>query len=127
MNDILAFAREHGYVKIMMGRRRYLKDINSRNFTVRGFAEREAVNSPVQGSAADLIKIAMIRIHEDMQQRNMKSVMTLQVHDELIFDAHRDELDVLKELISKHMKNAIKTEVPIDIEIGVGDNWLEAH
>lgn len=127
MNDTLAFAREHGYVKTMMGRRRYLKDINSRNFTVRGFAEREAVNSPVQGSAADLIKIAMIRIHEDMQSRNMKSVMTLQVHDELIFDAHREELDVLKELIAKHMKNAIKTEVPIDIEIGVGENWLEAH
>ena len=127
MNDTLVFAREHGYVKTMMGRRRYLKDINSRNFTVRGFAEREAVNSPVQGSAADLIKLAMIQIHADMKSRKMRSVMTLQVHDELVFDARRDELDVLKELISLHMKNAIKTTVPIDIEIGVGENWLEAH
>ena len=127
MNDTLEFARAHGYVKTMMGRRRYLKDINSRNFTVRGFAEREAINSPVQGSAADLIKLAMIQIHKEMKERQLRSKMTLQVHDELVFDAHIDEVDELKELIARNMKHAIKTTVPIDIEIGTGLNWLEAH
>jgi DNA polymerase-1 len=127
MNDTLEFARQHGYVKTMMGRRRYLNDINSRNFTVRGFAEREAINSPVQGSAADMIKIAMINIHREMKNRGMKSAMTLQVHDELVFDAHRSEVDELRELVSSRMKNAIKTTVPIEVETGIGENWLEAH
>lgn len=127
MNETLEFAREHGYVKTMKGRRRYLNDINSRNFTVRGFAEREAINSPVQGSAADLIKIAMIRIHEEFLQNKLKSKMTLQVHDELVFDAHRDEVEIIKPIIRHHMQNAIKTEVPLEVEIGSGENWLEAH
>lgn len=127
MNDTLEFARQHGYVKTMMGRRRYLNDINSRNFTVRGFAEREAINSPVQGSAADMIKIAMINIHREMKNRGMKSAMTLQVHDELVFDAHRSEVEELRELVSSRMKNAIKTTVPIEVETGIGENWLEAH
>lgn len=127
MNDTLEFARAHGYVKTMMGRRRYLKDINSRNFTVRGFAEREAINSPVQGSAADMIKLAMINIHAEMKKLNLKSKMTLQVHDELIFDTHKDELEQLKALVIDKMQNAMKTTVPIEVEVGVGDNWLEAH
>ncbi len=127
MNDTLEFARAHGYVKTMMGRRRYLKDINSRNFTVRGFAEREAINSPVQGSAADLIKMAMISIHKEMQAKQMRSRMTLQVHDELVFDAYKPELEALRELVVQKMQNAIKTTVPILVETGVGENWLEAH
>ncbi len=127
MNDTLEFARANGYVKTMMGRRRYLKDINSRNFTVRGFAEREAINSPVQGSAADLIKLAMIKIHEEFSKRNLRSRMTLQVHDELVFDAHKDEVDIILPIIKDCMVNAMKTTVPIEVETGIGANWLEAH
>lgn len=127
MNDTLEFARANGYVKTMMGRRRYLKDINSRNFTVRGFAEREAINSPVQGSAADLIKLAMIKIHEEFSKRNLRSRMTLQVHDELVFDAHKDEVDIILPIIKDCMVNAMKTTVPIEVETGIGTNWLEAH
>lgn len=127
MNDTLEFARANGYVKTMKGRRRYLKDINSRNFTVRGFAEREAINSPVQGSAADLIKLAMISIHKEFSKMNLRSKMTLQVHDELIFDVHRDELDLIRPVIIDKMQNAIQTTVPIVVETGVGNNWLEAH
>ncbi len=127
MNDNINFAREHGYVQTIKGRRRYLKDINSKNFTVRGFAERNAINSPVQGSAADLIKLAMIDIHREFKKRNFKSKMTLQVHDELVFDAHKDEVEIIKPIIYDKMVNAIKTKVPIEAEIGVGANWLEAH
>ncbi|MCS6934040.1 MAG: DNA polymerase I [Chitinophagales bacterium] len=127
MNRNIQFAREHGYVQTMMGRRRYLKDINSKNFTVRGFAERNAINSPVQGSAADLIKLAMINIHGEFSRRKLKSKMTLQVHDELVFDAHRDELEIIKPIIYEKMTTAIKTRVPIEAEIGIGKNWLEAH
>jgi len=127
MNTTLEFARRNGYVKTLMGRRRYLQDINSRNFTVRGFAEREAINAPIQGSAADLIKLAMIRIHREMKKRNMRSSMTLQVHDELVFDAYQPELEELCELVSRFMKEAIPTVVPIEVETGIGKNWLEAH
>lgn len=127
MNDTLDFARAKGYVKTIMGRRRYLKDINSRNFTVRGFAEREAINSPVQGSAADLIKIAMINIQKDINKHNLKSKMTLQVHDELVFDVHQSEVEIIKPIILSNMQNALKTRVPLLAEIGVGKNWLEAH
>ena len=127
MNDTLEFARANGYVKTMMGRRRYLKDINSRNFTVRGFAEREAINSPVQGSAADMIKIAMINIHDAFKKQNLRSKMTLQVHDELVFDAHRDEVEIIKPIILEKMRTAIITKVPIEVEIGTGENWLQAH
>lgn len=123
----VAFAREHGYVKTVMGRRRYLKDINARNAMVRGGAERNAVNAPVQGSAADIIKVAMISIFDEMKNRKMQSEMLLQVHDELIFDTHKDEVDELKELIKDKMENAFKLDVPLDIEIGAGQNWLEAH
>lgn len=127
MSSTIEFARQHGYVATIMGRRRYLRDINSANATVRSFAERNAINAPIQGSAADLIKLAMIHIHQDMKARNMQSKMTMQVHDELVFDALISEIDELKTIITQRMKNAIKTQVPIEIEIGEGANWLEAH
>ncbi len=127
MNDNINFAREHGYVQTIKGRRRYLKDINSKNFTVRGYAERNAINSPVQGSAADLVKLAMIDIHNEFKRLKLRSRMTLQVHDELVFDAHRDEVEIIKPIIYEKMVNAIKTKVPIEAEMGVGENWLEAH
>jgi DNA polymerase-1 len=127
MSETLEFARHHGYVKTIMGRRRYLKDINSRNFTVRGFAEREAINSPLQGSAADLVKLAMIHIHEEFKRQNLKSKMTLQVHDELVFDTHKNEVDLIKPIIREKMIQAIKTNVPLEVEIGIGSNWLDAH
>ena len=111
----------------MMGRRRYLKDINSKNFTVRGFAERNAINAPVQGSAADMIKIAMIGIHHEFKKHNFKSRMTLQVHDELVFDAHIEEVETIKPIIMYKMVHAIKTKVPIEVGIGTGHNWLDAH
>lgn len=129
MDDTINFAREHGYVQTIMGRKRWLRDINSSNFTVRGFAERNAINSPIQGSAADMIKLAMIKIHAAMKKENLKSRMILQVHDELIFDAHKEELDMLKPLILENMKTALELPhgVPVEAEIGIGDNWLEAH
>ena len=127
MNHNIQFAQQHGYVQTIMGRKRYLNDINSKNFTVRGFAERNAINSPVQGSAADMIKLAMIGIHKEFKRHNLKSKMTLQVHDELVFDAHKNEVDIIKPIIYEQMIHAIKTRVPIEAEIGVGVNWLEAH
>ncbi|MGB5980715.1 MAG: DNA polymerase I [Nonlabens sp.] len=127
MDDQVAFARENGYVETVLGRRRYLKDINSSNAVVRGAAERNAVNAPIQGSAADIIKIAMINIHKKFQELNCKSKMLLQVHDELVFDIYNDELDDMKKLIQDEMQNAYKMEVPLDVEVGIGQNWLEAH
>ncbi|GAB3914954.1 DNA polymerase I [Mucilaginibacter boryungensis] len=127
MADTMNFARENGYVCTLMGRRRYLRDINSANQTVRGFAERNAINAPIQGSAADMIKIAMINIHRELKAQNMAARMTMQVHDELVFDVPHNEVDKIKPIIEHHMKNAIKTEVPIMVEIGTGLNWLEAH
>jgi DNA polymerase-1 len=127
MSDTMNFARENGYVETIMGRRRYLRDINSANAIVRGFAERNAINAPIQGSAADLIKIAMINIHKDIKSQNLKSKMTMQVHDELVFDVLKSEKEQMKQIITNRMKNAIKTLVPIEIEIGEGDNWLAAH
>lgn len=127
MHDTMNFARENGYVETIMGRRRYLRDINSANMTVRGFAERNAINAPIQGSAADLIKIAMIHIHKDMKAQQLQSKMTMQVHDELVFDVLKAEIDPMKEIITHRMKTAIQTQVPIEIEIGEGMNWLEAH
>jgi DNA polymerase-1 len=127
MDDQVAFAREHGYVETVLGRRRYLKDINSSNAVVRGAAERNAVNAPIQGSAADIIKIAMINIHKKFQELNCKSKMLLQVHDELVFDIHNEELEDLKKLIQDEMQNAYLMDVPLDVEVGIGENWLEAH
>lgn len=120
-------AREHGFVSTILGRRRYLRDINSANITLRGFAERNAINAPIQGSAADMIKVAMIQIHHRMKAENMKSRMILQVHDELIFDAHKDEVEALKPIVEDLMKNALKLKVPMEIGLGTGVNWLDAH
>lgn len=127
MNDTIHFAKENGYVETLLKRRRYLRDINSANQTVRGFAERNAINAPIQGSAADMIKVAMIGIHQEMQARGLKGKMTMQVHDELVFDVPREEVPVFRELIERQMKEALKISVPIVVEIGEGPNWLEAH
>ncbi len=110
-----------------MGRRRYLKDINSANATVRSFAERNAINAPIQGSSADMIKIAMINIFEAFEKQKLKSKMLLQVHDELVFDAHLDELDEVKKIVEDKMKNAIPLDVPVVVDMNTGGNWLEAH
>ena len=129
MDEQVNNAKELGYVETLMGRKRWLRDINSSNFTVRGFAERNAINSPIQGSAADMIKLAMIRVHNEMKKKNWESKMILQVHDELVFDAVESELPALKELIMSCMTGAmlLPNEVPVEAEIGVGKNWLEAH
>ena len=121
------FAREHGYVETVLGRRRYLKDINSRNAVVRGAAERNAVNAPLQGSAADIIKLAMIKIYNRFQEEDFRSKMLLQVHDELVFDAHKEELETIKPIIKTEMENAYQLKVPLVVDMGMGDNWLEAH
>jgi DNA polymerase-1 len=127
MTETMNFARENGFVETIMGRRRYLRDINSANQTVRGFAERNAINAPIQGSAADMIKIAMINIHQDIKDQQLQSKMTMQVHDELVFDVLKSEVEAMKAIISHRMKTAIKTTVPIEVEIGEGNTWLEAH
>ena len=127
MTSQVDFARENGYVETISGRRRYLKDINSANAIVRGGAERNAVNAPIQGSAADIIKIAMINIHKKLTSENWKSKMLLQVHDELVFDVHNSELEKIQPMIKHEMENAFKMAVPLDVEIGLGKNWLEAH
>ena len=127
MSNQVDFARENGYVQTVLGRRRYLKDINSANMMVKSGAERNAVNAPIQGSAADIIKIAMINIHKKLTSENWKSKMLLQVHDELVFDVHKSELEKIKPMIKHEMENAFKMDVPLDVEIGVGENWLEAH
>lgn len=127
MSAQVDFAREHGYVETVLGRRRYLKDINSRNAMVRSGAERNAVNAPIQGSAADIIKLAMINIHKRFKKENFKSKMLLQVHDELVFDAHKEEVEIIKPIIKYEMENAFKMAVPLDVEVGLGSNWLEAH
>ena len=129
MDDTINFAKEHGYVQTLMGRKRWLKDINSANFTVRGFAERNAINSPIQGSAADMIKLAMIKVHAAFRQHNFKSKMLLQVHDELVFDAHKSEVELIKPVILQCMQTAMELPhgVPTDAEVGIGENWLAAH
>lgn len=127
IQEQIELARENGYVQTILGRRRYLKDINSANAVVRSAAERNAVNAPIQGSAADVIKIAMINIHKKLTEENWKSKMLLQVHDELVFDVHIDELDKIQPMIKHEMENAFKMNVPLEVEIGLGKNWLEAH
>jgi DNA polymerase-1 len=127
MSNQVGFARENGYVQTVLGRRRYLKDINSANMMVKSGAERNAVNAPIQGSAADIIKIAMINIHKKLTSENWKSKMLLQVHDELVFDVHNSELEKIQPMIKHEMENAFKMDVPLDVEIGMGKNWLEAH
>lgn len=127
MNDTIHFAQENGYVETLLKRRRYLRDINSANQTVRGYAERNAINAPIQGSAADMIKVAMVAIHQEIKQLKLEGKMTMQVHDELVFDVPKEEIAIFRELIERNMKNALEMSVPIVVEIGEGDNWLEAH
>ncbi|MEO0416367.1 MAG: DNA polymerase, partial [Verrucomicrobiota bacterium] len=126
-DETIAQAQEQGYVETITGRRRYLRDINSRNWTVRGQAERTAINTPIQGSAADMIKIAMVRVHELLEQGGYQTRMLLQVHDELVFDLHRDEEAELVPKITEAMRTALPLDVPILVETGTGENWLEAH
>jgi DNA polymerase-1 len=127
IQEQIDFARENGYVQTILGRRRYLKDINSQNAIVRGGAERNAVNAPIQGSAADIIKIAMINIHQKLTSENWKSKMLLQVHDELVFDVHNSELEKIKPMIKYEMEHAFTLDVPLDVDLGAGKDWLEAH
>jgi DNA polymerase I len=129
MEDTINFARENGYVQTLMGRKRWLKDINSANFTVRGFAERNAINSPIQGTAADMIKMAMVKVQNAIKKEKLRSRMILQVHDELVFDAYREEADTLKAIVLENMQSALPLPngVPVIAESGVGENWLEAH
>ncbi|MEO0471337.1 MAG: DNA polymerase I, partial [Bacteroidota bacterium] len=127
MDASIEFAREKGYVETYFGRRRYLPDIQSRNATVRGFAERNAINSPIQGTAADIIKLAMIEVDKAMQAEKLRSKMVLQVHDELVFDVHQSELEVVKAIVQDKMVNAVDLGVPMAVEMGTGQNWLQAH
>jgi DNA polymerase I len=126
-HETIEFARKNGYIETILGRRRYLADINSANAVVRGFAERNAINAPIQGSAADIIKVAMVNLHHEISKRNMKSRMLLQVHDELVFDAHLSEVEELKALVADKMSNAISMSVPLVVDMNTGANWLEAH
>lgn len=127
MDDQIHYARTHGYVKTLLGRRRYLPHIHSQNQAERGFAERNAINAPIQGTAADMIKKAMVSIYRKMKSAKMKSALILQVHDELVFDAHKNELDELQHLVRQEMENALPLNVPVLVELGTGQNWLEAH
>lgn len=127
MDKSIEFAKEHGYVETMMKRRRYLRDINSANSIVRKFSERNAINAPIQGTSADMIKIAMIEIYREIEKHHLQAKMILQVHDELVFDVPKDEVELLKNIVEEKMRTAIVLKVPIDIDINTGDNWLEAH
>ena len=129
MDDTINFARKHGYVQTLMGRKRWLRDINSANFTIRAFAERNAINSPIQGTAADMIKLAMVKIHQVFKERKFKSKMILQVHDELVFDALKEESEMIQPIIIDCMRSALPLPngIPVEAEIGAGQNWLSAH
>jgi DNA polymerase-1 len=127
MDDTINFARENGYVKTLLGRKRWLRDITSSNATVRSFAERNAINAPIQGTAADMIKVAMINIYNELQKQNLKTKMLLQVHDELVFDVYRPELETVKPIIEKMMREALPLNVPVEVGMGTGENWLAAH
>ncbi len=127
MDGAVSQARDKGYVETIMQRRRYLPDINSANAVVRGFAERNAVNAPIQGSAADIIKMAMVSVYRAMKQHPLKSKMILQVHDELVFDVHKSEMELMKKLVEEAMEHAVKLVVPMEVELQFGDNWLDAH
>lgn len=127
MDKQIELARNQGFVQTIKGRKRYLNDINSANAVVRGVAERNAINAPIQGSAADIIKIAMIHIYRQFEELQLKSKMVLQVHDELNFDVYRPELETVKEIVKSGMENAVDTGVPLTIEMNAANNWLDAH
>jgi DNA polymerase-1 len=124
LDSMVAYAREHGYVQTIFNRRRYIPELRDRSFNIRAFGERTAANSPIQGSAADLIKVAMIRIHEALVERKLESTMLLQVHDELVFETPPAELEELKTLVKHEMEHAAALSVPLVVDLGVGDNWL---
>jgi DNA polymerase-1 len=125
MDAVIEKARAQGYITTLLGRKRELRDINSKNTVLRGFAERNAINTPIQGTAAEMIKLAMIHIHGWMLQEQLRSRMVLQVHDELVFDAHQEEISLLQQRIPKMMREALPLEVPIEVDIKIGPNWLE--
>ena len=129
MDNMINYAREHGYVQTVMGRKRWLRDINSSNFTVRGYAERNAINSPIQGTAADMIKLAMVKVHQAFKEHGFQSKMILQVHDELVFDVIKEEAEKIQPVIIDCMQSAmtLPNNVPVVAEVGAGANWLEAH
>jgi DNA polymerase I len=127
MDDTINFARENGYVKTLLGRKRWLRDITSNNATVRSYAERNAINAPIQGSAADMIKVAMVNIYNELQKQSFKTKMLLQVHDELVFDVYKPELELVKPIIEKLMREALPLNVPVEVGLGTGENWLAAH
>jgi len=127
IDKTIAFAEENGYVKTQTGRRRHLRDITSRNRTLKQAAERLAMNSPIQGTAADMLKLAMIKVHHALREGGFKTRMLLTVHDELVFDMHKKEEAKVKPVIEECMKTALKLDVPIEVEMGTGENWLEAH
>jgi DNA polymerase-1 len=127
MDHQVAQARSKGYVETLLGRRRYLKDIDSRNQVMRGHAERNAVNAPIQGTAADIVKLAMVNLNQRLANEGLRSPMVLQVHDELVFDAFNDELDALIPIIKHEMEHAYSLAVPLVVEVGKGANWLDAH
>jgi DNA polymerase-1 len=127
IDDQVASARSKGYVETLLGRRRYLRDIDSRNQAVRGHSERNAINAPIQGTAADIVKLAMIKVHARMKKEGFQSPMILQVHDELVFDVQRNELEALKALVVEEMESAYALKVPLVADTGVGKTWLEAH
>jgi DNA polymerase-1 len=127
MDNVIAEAKENGYAMTIQGRKRRIPEFQSNQFNVRMFAERTAINTPVQGTAADMIKIAMINIHKKIQDQNLQAKMILQVHDELVFDVPKEEIDILSQLVKKEMEDAIKLDVPVVVDVGTGSNWLEAH
>ena len=127
MDNSIRLAKEEGYVETIYGRKRFLADINSQNSVVRGYAERNAINAPIQGSAADIIKIAMVQIQQRLGDEKLRTKMTMQVHDELNFTVPKEETSRVKELVVSEMQNVIKLKVPLIADCGVGDNWLEAH
>ena len=127
MDETIATTKEKGYVETICGRRRYFRDINSSNGSVRGKAEREAINTPIQGSAADMIKIAMVRVAEALNKLELKTRMILQVHDELVFDLAKDEKEIVVPLVKRLMSGAMPLNVPVIVDTGTGENWLQAH
>ena len=127
MSNTIAVARENGYVETIMKRRRYLPDINSANAVVRGYAERNAINAPIQGSAADIIKLAMNSVYQAMSKQSIQSKLLLQVHDELVLDVHHEEQELMSELVKNEMENALTFKVPLDVEVKLANNWLDAH
>ena len=127
MSKSIQDAKEKKYVTTLLGRRRYLRDIDSRNYTLRGFAERNAINTPIQGSAADIIKLAMVKIDQWINKENLKSKMIMQVHDELVFDVEEEELEIFQSNVKTIMEDVVDMKIPLSVDVGVGKNWLEAH